>query len=132
MATSKPAAPKATTVARPIPVDAPVTSAAFLSRLILCKPQKYEHVHYILGVSVKARVVKPATLGIRERNKLRKRQRIQVAVRELFSKHGYDEATLRGIAKRAHVALGTLFNYADDKRDLVFLIVNEEQEEVTT
>jgi AcrR family transcriptional regulator len=81
---------------------------------------------------MKARVVKPATLGIRERNKLRKRQRIQAAVREVFSKRGYDEATLRGIAKRAHVALGTLFNYADDKRDLVFLIVNEELEEVTT
>ncbi len=27
--------------------------------------------------------------------------------------------------------LGTLFNYAEDKRDLVFLIVNEELEEVT-
>jgi AcrR family transcriptional regulator len=80
---------------------------------------------------VKARVVKPAKLGIRERNKLRKRQRIQTAVREMFSTRGYDEATLRGIAKRAHVALGTLFNYADDKRDLVFLIVNEELEEVT-
>lgn len=80
---------------------------------------------------MKARVVKPAKLGIRERKKLRKRQRIQAAAREMFSKCGYDEATLRGIAKRAHVALGTLFNYADDKRDLVFLIVNEELEDVT-
>ena len=77
-------------------------------------------------------MAKPAKLGIRERKKLRKRQRIQAAVREMFSKRGYDRATLRGIAKRAHVALGTLFNYADDKRDLVFLIVNEELEEVTT
>jgi AcrR family transcriptional regulator len=70
-------------------------------------------------------------LGLREKNKLQTRQRIQAAVREQFSKHGYDEATLRGIAKRAHVALGTLFNYADDKRDLIFLIVNEELEDVT-
>jgi AcrR family transcriptional regulator len=76
-------------------------------------------------------VVKKAKLGVRERKKLQKRQRIQAAVREMFSKRGYDEATLRGIAKRAHVALGTLFNYADDKRDLVFLIVNEELEDVT-
>jgi AcrR family transcriptional regulator len=70
-------------------------------------------------------------LGLREQNKLETRQRIQAAVRELFSKHGYDDATLRGIAKRAHVGLGTLFNYSGDKRDLVFLIVNEELEEVT-
>jgi len=80
---------------------------------------------------VKAKAAKTPELGLREQNKLQKRQRIQTAVRELFSKHGYDEATLRGIAKRAHVALGTLFNYAGDKRDLVFLIVNEELEEVT-
>jgi len=33
---------------------------------------------------------------------------------------------MRQIAKRARVALGTLFNYAEDKRDLVFLIFNEE------
>jgi len=58
-------------------------------------------------------------------------QGIRSAARELFSKHGYDNATLREIAGRAHVALGTLFNYAEDKRDLVFLIVNEELEEVT-
>src|SRR5256885_2732713 len=65
-------------------------------------------------------------LGQRELNKLDKRQRIRAAARELFSKFGYEAATLRQIAKRAHVGLGTLFNYADDKRDLVFLIVNEE------
>jgi AcrR family transcriptional regulator len=33
---------------------------------------------------------------------------------------------MRQIARRAHVGLGTLFNYAEDKRDLVFLIFNEE------
>src|SRR5215471_4852851 len=70
-------------------------------------------------------------LGLREQNKLDKRQRIREAARELFSKHGYDSATLRQIAKRAHVGLGTLFNYAQDKRDLVFLIFNEELDAVT-
>jgi AcrR family transcriptional regulator len=69
--------------------------------------------------------------GLRELNKLEKRQRIRAAVRELFSKHGYETATLRQIAKRAHVGLGTLFNYAQDKRDLVFLIFNEELAAVT-
>jgi TetR/AcrR family transcriptional regulator len=70
-------------------------------------------------------------LGLREQHKLEKRQRIRAAVRELFSKHGYETATLRQIAKRAHVGLGTLFNYAQDKRDLVFLIFNEELAAVT-
>lgn len=68
----------------------------------------------------------PPELGLRERHKLEKRQRIRAAARDLFSKHGYETATLRQIAQRAHVGLGTLFNYAQDKRDLVFLIFNEE------
>ena len=38
---------------------------------------------------------------------------------------------MREIAQRAHVGLGTLFNYAEDKRDLVFLIFNEELNAVT-
>ena len=65
-------------------------------------------------------------IGLREQRKQEKRQRIRSAVRVLFSKHGFETATLRQIAKRAHVALGTLFNYAQDKRGLVFLIFNEE------
>jgi AcrR family transcriptional regulator len=69
---------------------------------------------------------KSAELGLREQHKLEKRQRIRAAVRELFTRHGYETATLRQIAKRAHVGLGTLFNYAQDKRDLIFLIFNEE------
>jgi AcrR family transcriptional regulator len=69
---------------------------------------------------------KSGELGLREQHKLEKRQRIRAAVRELFTRHGYETATLRQIAKRAHVGLGTLFNYAQDKRDLVFLIFNEE------
>jgi AcrR family transcriptional regulator len=75
--------------------------------------------------------VVPLELGLREQNKLEKRQRIRAAACELFSKHGYDSATLRQIARRAHVGLGTLFNYAQDKRDLVFLIFNEELAAVT-
>ena len=72
------------------------------------------------------KTAKYTKLGLREQHKLDKRQRIRSAVRELFSRHGYETATLRQIAKRAHVGLGTLFNYAQDKRDLVFLMFNEE------
>lgn len=68
----------------------------------------------------------PATYGLRERNKLEKRQRIREATRTLFSAHGFEAATLRQIAERAQVGLGTLFQYARDKRDLTFLLFNED------
>ena len=70
-------------------------------------------------------------MRLRERKKLETRERIRSAAAELFTRHGYGAATMRQIAKRAHVGLGTLFNYAEDKRDLVFLIFNEELNAVT-
>lgn len=69
--------------------------------------------------------------GLRERKKLATRDRIRAAAAELFTRHGYGAATMRQIAQRAHVGLGTLFNYAEDKRDLVFLIFNEELNAIT-
>jgi len=73
----------------------------------------------------------PTPLGLREQNKRDKLRRIRAAARVLFRKHGYSAATMRQIAHRAHVGLGTLFSYADDKRDLVFLIFNEELDALT-
>ena len=72
-----------------------------------------------------------AGVGRRERKKLETRERIRAAAAELFTRHGYAAATMRQIALRAHVGLGTLFNYAADKRDLVFLIFNEELNAMT-
>lgn len=69
--------------------------------------------------------------GLRERNRLDKLARIKSAAKALFNELGFDRATTRAIAERAHVGLGTLFNYADDKRDLVFLIFNEELDRIT-
>ena len=78
---------------------------------------------------VPARRARKAGPGLR---KLDKRQRIRAAAAELFAKLGYGAATMRQIAKRAHVGLGTLFNYAEDKRDLVFLIFNDELDALTS
>jgi AcrR family transcriptional regulator len=72
-----------------------------------------------------------APLGLREQQKLATRERIRAAAADLFARRGYGAATMREIAGRAHVGLGTLFNYAQDKRDLVFLIFNEELNAVT-
>lgn len=64
-------------------------------------------------------------LGLRERNKLDKLQRIRQAALELFTTKGYDATTTREIAELADVGIGTVFMYAQDKRDLLFLIFND-------
>jgi AcrR family transcriptional regulator len=73
----------------------------------------------------------PRPLGMRERNKRDKLRRIKDAARGLFIAKGFDDATMREIALHAGVGLGTLFLYAENKRDLLFLIINEQLENVT-
>jgi AcrR family transcriptional regulator len=70
----------------------------------------------------------PDPPGLRERNKAAKLQKISRAARALFIRRGYDATTLRQIAAKADVGLGTLFSYATDKRDLLFLIINDDIE----
>jgi AcrR family transcriptional regulator len=70
-------------------------------------------------------------LGLREKNKLEKLHRIKAAARKLFIQKGFDDATTREIAQLAGVGIGTVFTYADNKRDLLFLIANEDLAEVT-
>jgi AcrR family transcriptional regulator len=71
-----------------------------------------------------------ARKGRRELNKQDKLRRIKQAARKLFTANGYDEASTRQIAVEAGVALGTLFLYAANKRDLLFLVVNDEMRDV--
>jgi AcrR family transcriptional regulator len=70
------------------------------------------------------------SLSQRERNKIDKLRRIKEAARELLVAKGFDDTTTREIAIRAGVGLGTIFVYAENKRDLLFLIANEELETV--
>ena len=64
-------------------------------------------------------------LGLRERHKIDKFERICNASLLLFGRGGYEKTTLREIANEAGVALGTLSLYVRDKRDLIFLIFNK-------
>ncbi len=73
----------------------------------------------------------PQSPGQREKNKLEKLQRIREAARELFVQKGFDETTTREIAVRAGVGIGTVFIYAENKRDLLFLVANDDLEAVT-
>lgn len=69
--------------------------------------------------------------GLREKNKNEKLRRIRDAARDLFVKQGFDETTTREIAVRAGVGIGTIFTYAENKRDMLFLIANDDLDEVT-
>ncbi len=73
----------------------------------------------------------PTRLGRRAQNQVDKRERIQRAGWELFTTVGYDETTTREVAERADVAVGTLFLYAEDKRDLLCLVMHDALAAVT-
>jgi AcrR family transcriptional regulator len=68
---------------------------------------------------------------LRERRKMERRRRVLEAAREVFLEHGYENATTREIATRAGVAVGTVFVYARDKRDLLMTLVNDDLEAIT-
>lgn len=74
---------------------------------------------------------RPNEIGLRARNKIDKARRIVDSASAVFTERGFDDATLREIAARAEVGLGTLFAYASNKRDLVFLIFIESLESLT-
>ncbi len=53
-----------------------------------------------------------------------------MAARKLFSELGYERATMRRIASDAELTVGALFNHVTDKRDLIYLIFNDEVDKV--
>jgi AcrR family transcriptional regulator len=69
--------------------------------------------------------------GLRERKKQDRLQRIKNAARTLFVERGYDGTTIREIARVADLSAGTIFRYAEDKRDLLFLIFNDDHFSLT-
>ena len=70
-------------------------------------------------------------VGVRELSKQESQHKIMVAARQLFAEFGYERATLRQIAAKAGLTVGALFNHVTDKRDLIYLIFNEEVNTVT-
>ena len=76
-------------------------------------------------------ILQPKKIGVRERSKKERQDRIMLAARKLFAERGYDATTLREVAELAGLGLGTLFNYISDKRDLIYLVFNQEVSMVT-
>ena len=68
--------------------------------------------------------------GVRELSKQQSQHKIMLAARQMFAELGYDRSTLRQIAAKAGLTVGALFNHVTDKRDLIYLIFNEEVDTV--
>ncbi|MCC7273289.1 MAG: TetR/AcrR family transcriptional regulator [Alphaproteobacteria bacterium] len=52
---------------------------------------------------------------------LRRRRQLADAAVELFSARGYHSTTIRDIAEHAEVSIGLIYQYVQDKEDLLFL-----------
>ena len=57
--------------------------------------------------------------GRRERQKLEREQRILAAARRLFDRRGYLNTSMEDVARRAGLAVGTLYNYFSSKDQLL-------------
>lgn len=71
-----------------------------------------------------------AMTGLRERHRADRDRRIVEAAASLFRDAGYGAAKIADIAKRADVSIGTIYNYYQNKGDLLVAIVAMEVNEV--
>ena len=67
-----------------------------------------------------------ASMGLRERKKLIRLQRIVAAARQLVLDKGFTTTTIQDIAALADVGLGTLYLYAKSKEDLLVLVFKDD------
>lgn len=68
--------------------------------------------------------------GLRQRQKADREERILTAAAGLFREAGFDGAKMEAIATRAEVSAGTIYNYYQNKGDLLVAIVAMEVHEV--
>lgn len=68
--------------------------------------------------------------GLREKQKADRDQRILRAATRLFREEGYDRTKIETIAAKARVSIGTVYNYYQNKGDLLVAIVSMEVNEV--
>lgn len=68
--------------------------------------------------------------GLREKQKADRDHRIVKAASRLFREDGYDRTKIETIAAEAQVSIGTVYNYYQNKGDLLVAIVSMEVNEV--
>lgn len=62
----------------------------------------------------------PFDSGLRDRNKMRTRLRLNSEAIRLFAEQGYDNTSVQDIADAAEVSLRTLFRYFSSKEEILF------------
>jgi AcrR family transcriptional regulator len=80
----------------------------------------------IASSAINSGVERQTPVSRRELSKLETRQQIRLTAKSVFGSLGFEKATIRDIAAEAGVGLGTVMLYAQDKRDLVLLMYNDE------
>lgn len=75
-----------------------------------------------MDLTVKSKVEVPELIE-------RRRGQIIAAAIALFGKRGYHDTTIRDIARRAEVSIGTIYQYVSDKEDVLYLALIEVLEE---
>ena len=68
--------------------------------------------------------------GLRAKNKADRRDRILHAATRQFREFGYEATRIEAIATEAEVSIGTIYNYYENKGDLLVAIVSMEVNEV--
>ena len=69
-------------------------------------------------------------VALRERQKTERHRRIVSAAASLFAEVGYEQANMEAIADRAEVSKGTIYNYYQNKGDILVATVAMEVTEV--
>lgn len=64
-------------------------------------------------------------MAVRKEESQRRREAVFAATWELVEAHGFSAVTLRQVAERASVALGTIFLYASNKDELLLQVFGE-------
>ena len=69
-------------------------------------------------------------LGLRERQKTGRTQRILDAAAVLFTEKGFDQVKAEEIAEQAEVSVGTLYNYFGSKNEILLTLTALENEQI--
>ena len=64
-------------------------------------------------------------MGVREQQKQATRARVMDAARDLFDHAGYEETTIRAIAEKAGVSVGSVFTTFSSKADILSQVIAE-------
>ncbi|MGE5566564.1 MAG: TetR/AcrR family transcriptional regulator [Parcubacteria group bacterium] len=70
-------------------------------------------------------------MGVREQQKQATRAKVLDAARDLFDSAGYEETTIRAIAERAGVSVGSVFTTFASKAEILGQIMNERIEQLS-